>query len=92
MGLKATVSATGMGVPVALDKPKVNRPKGPPGPLAVVGQTEEPSRGPKTAGGQAPPRGMAVPSWRRDSPDGSFNAPALLRPDEAQGRRAFPVK
>jgi hypothetical protein len=35
---------------------------------------------------------MAVSSWRRDSLNDAFNAPALLRSDEAHRRRAFPVK
>jgi hypothetical protein len=87
-----TLSAPREWVPIALDKPKVNGLKGPPGPLAVLGQTEAPSRGSKIAGGQKPPRYMAVASWRRDSPIGAFNVPTLLRPGEAQGRCAFPVK
>jgi hypothetical protein len=85
VGLGAAVSTTGTGVPLALDKPKVNGPKGPPGPLAVMDQTEAPSRGPKTAGGQAPPWDIVVPLWRRDSPVGAFNAPVLLRPARPRG-------
>jgi hypothetical protein len=31
------ISTTGTGIPLTLDKPKVNGPKGPPSPLAVMG-------------------------------------------------------
>jgi hypothetical protein len=59
--ISLTVSATGRGVPPALDKSRIGGLKGPLDPLVVIGQTEAPSRGPKTAGGQAPPREGAVP-------------------------------
>jgi hypothetical protein len=35
---------------------------------------------------------MAVPSWRRNSPVGAFNAPALLQSCENQGQHAISVK
>jgi hypothetical protein len=66
--------------------------KGPPGPLEVMGQTEAPPKGPKTVGGQAPPWNGDGFFVEKGSPDGAFNAPALLQSGEARGRRAFPVK
>jgi hypothetical protein len=57
-----------------------------------MGQTETPPRGPKTAGGQAPPREGAGSFVGKGSSYGAFNTPALLQPGEARGQHTFPIK
>lgn len=60
MWTKLIVSAMGTGVLLGMDKSRVNGPKSPPSPLAVLGKIEASSRRPKSVGGPALPRTEAI--------------------------------